>query len=66
MPNNLFFVVVGDINPEEVKEQIKQTFADLTAERDILMSKLEALRKHQPKKSQTDELLRRIANRKYI
>lgn len=28
VPNNLFFVVVGDINPEEVKEQIKQTFAD--------------------------------------
>ena len=53
---------------EQVKEQqsAKETFANLTAERDILMDKLEALRKHQPKKSQTDELLRRIAARRYI
>lgn len=27
-PNNLFYVVAGDVNPEEVLEQIRATFAD--------------------------------------
>ena len=56
------------LKEEQTQEQqnAKETFANLSAERDILMNKLEALRKHQPKKSQTDELLRRIAARKYI
>ena len=56
------------LKAEQAQEQqnAKETFASLTAERDILLNELEALRKHQPKKSQTDELLRKIAARKYI
>ena len=56
------------LKAEQIQEQqnAKETFANLTAERDILLNELETLRKHQPKKSQTDELLRKIAAHKYI
>lgn len=45
----------------ESQRVAKQTFADLTAERDMLLEKLENLRKIQPKRTSTDQLLRKIA-----
>ncbi|EAX94340.1 hypothetical protein TVAG_441590 [Trichomonas vaginalis G3] len=49
------------IEQEEAQVVAKQTFADLTAERDMLLEKLESLRKMQPKRKTADELLRKIA-----